>query len=103
MNLLGFYWQVVHDINLGEVVYRLALPASFDRVHDVFCVSQLRQYIRDDSHYEETPVQILDRKTRDTRRGSVALVKVLWSYHVTEEAMWEAVDAMRRDYSWLFA
>ena len=50
MNLLGFYWQVVHDINLGEVVYRLALLASFDRVHDVFCVSQLRQYIRDDSH-----------------------------------------------------
>ena len=50
MNLLGFDWQVVHDINLGEVVYHLALPASFDRVHDVFCVSQLRRYIRDDSH-----------------------------------------------------
>ena len=50
MNSLGFDWQVVHDINLCEVVYRLALPASFDRVHDVFRVSQLRQYIRDDSH-----------------------------------------------------
>ena len=50
MNLLGFDWKVVHDINLGEVVYRLALPTSFDRVHDVFRVSQLRQYIRDGSH-----------------------------------------------------
>ncbi|XP_057530102.1 uncharacterized protein LOC130808661 [Amaranthus tricolor] len=40
---------------------------------------------------------------RDTCRGSVALVKVLWSNHVIEEAMWEAEDAMRRDYPWLFA
>ena len=102
---------------IGEVAYRLALPASIERVHDVFHVSQLRQYIRDDSHvlqpeqlslddtlqYEETPVQILDRKTRDTRQGSVAIVKVLWSNHVTEEATWEAEDAMRRDYPWLFA
>ncbi|XP_057519146.1 uncharacterized protein LOC130799886 [Amaranthus tricolor] len=102
---------------IGEVAYRLALPASIDRVHDVFHVSQLRQYIWDDSHvlqpeqltlddtlqYKETPIQILDKKTHDTRPGSVALVKVLWSNHVTEEATWEAQDAMRRDYPWLFA
>ncbi|XP_057518345.1 uncharacterized protein LOC130799257 [Amaranthus tricolor] len=69
---------------IGEVAYRLALPASINR-------------------YEETPVQILDRKTRDTRGGSVTPVKVLWSNHVTQEAMWEAEDAMRRDYPWLFA
>ena len=49
------------------------------------------------------PFEILDRKTRDTRQGSVALVKVLWSNHVTEEATWEAENAMRRDYPWLFA
>ena len=74
------------------------------------------EYIRDDSHvlqpkqltlddtlqYEETPIQILDRKMVDTCRGSVALVKVLWSNHVTEEATWEAEDAMKRDYPWLF-
>ena len=55
---------------IGEVAYWLALPASIDRVQDVFHVSQLRQYIKDDSHvlqpeqlnlydtlqYEETPV-----------------------------------------------
>ena len=29
MNLLGFDCQVVHDINLGEVGYRLALLVSF--------------------------------------------------------------------------
>ncbi|XP_057526398.1 uncharacterized protein LOC130805630 [Amaranthus tricolor] len=102
---------------IGEVAYRLALPVSINRVHDVFHVSQLRQYIRDDLHilqpeqltlddtlqYEENSIQILDRKMRDTRRGSVALVKVLWSNHVTEEATWEVEDAMRRDYPWLFS
>ena len=82
----------------------------------MFHISQLRLYIRDDSHvlppeqltldytlqYEETLVQILDKNTRDTRRGSVALVKVLCSNRVTEEATWEAEDVMRRDYPWLF-
>ena len=37
------------------------------------------------------------------RRGSVALVKALWSNHVTEEATWEVEDAMRHDYPSLFA
>ena len=35
---------------VGEVVYRLALPPSLDGVHEVFHVSQLRKYVRDDSH-----------------------------------------------------
>ena len=56
----------------------------------------------DTLQHEESLIQILDRKTRDKRRGSVALVKVLWSNHVIEEAIWEAEDAMRRDYPWLF-
>ncbi|XP_057550555.1 uncharacterized protein LOC130828607 [Amaranthus tricolor] len=71
-------------------------------------ISELRHYIRDDTHvlqleqltmddtlyYEETPVQILDRETRDARQGSVALVKVLWSNHVTEEATWELLHLL---------
>ena len=32
------------------MAYRLALPPSLDGVHDVFHVSQLRRYIRNDSH-----------------------------------------------------
>ena len=35
---------------VSEVAYRLALPPSLEGVHDVFHVSQLRKYIRDDSH-----------------------------------------------------
>ena len=35
---------------VGKVAYRLALPPSLAAVHDVFYVSQLRKYIRDESH-----------------------------------------------------
>ncbi|XP_057520893.1 uncharacterized protein LOC130801141 [Amaranthus tricolor] len=85
---------------IGEVAYRLALLVFIDRVHGAFHPKQLT--LDDTLQYEETPIQILDRKMVDTCRGSVALVKVLWSNHVTEEATWEAEDAMKRDYPWLF-
>ena len=45
---------------VGEVAYRLALPPSLEGVHNVFHVSQLRRYIRDESHvldYSELELQ----------------------------------------------
>ena len=55
---------------IGKVAYRLVLPPSMDKVHDVFHVSMLRKYLSDPSHilsiedialeenfvYEERPV-----------------------------------------------
>lgn len=35
---------------IGEVAYRLALPPSLEEVHDIFHVSRLKRYIRDESH-----------------------------------------------------
>ncbi|XP_074305777.1 uncharacterized protein LOC141640998 [Silene latifolia] len=35
---------------VGEVAYRLALPPTLARVHNVFHVSQLRRYLSDTSH-----------------------------------------------------
>ena len=35
---------------VGKVAYRLALPHTLASVHDVFHVSQLRKYVRDESH-----------------------------------------------------
>lgn len=63
---------------VGKVAYKLALPPSMDKVHNVFHVSMLRKYINDPSHvlkveevdleenlvYEERPTQILDRKIK---------------------------------------
>jgi hypothetical protein len=101
---------------VGDLAYRLNLPANLGRVHDVFHVSQLKKYIADPSHvldpepveldpalsYEEQPVKILDHKTRETRNKSVKLVKVLWTNHQSEEATWEAEDEMRTKYPHLF-
>jgi hypothetical protein len=35
---------------IGNVSYRIALPPSLERVHDVFHVSMLRKYVPDDCH-----------------------------------------------------
>ena len=35
---------------VGEVAYRLDLPAALERVQNVFHVSQLRKYLSDPSH-----------------------------------------------------
>ena len=35
---------------VGEVIYRIVLPSALDRAHDVFRISQLRKYVRDDQN-----------------------------------------------------
>ncbi|XP_074299878.1 uncharacterized protein LOC141631055 [Silene latifolia] len=108
----------MHEIldQVGEVDYRLVLSPVFDRVHNVFHVSQLRKYVTDPSHvhevehieldealtYVETPKEILDRKVRKTRNGETVLLKVLWSNQNVEEATWEVEEAMRERYPHLF-
>ncbi|XP_057532893.1 uncharacterized protein LOC130810782 [Amaranthus tricolor] len=86
---------------VGErVAYRLALPNSLEKVHDVFHVSQLKRYHAATSHvldpepldldtslsYSEKPVIILDTKVRSRRRKNISTVKVLWSNHEREAA-----------------
>ena len=71
------------------VAYRLKLPPELSRIHDTFHVLMLRKYIPDPSHvlreqpvqlkenltYEETPMQIVDRKKRVLRSKVIPLVK----------------------------
>ncbi|XP_074265537.1 uncharacterized protein LOC141587975 [Silene latifolia] len=101
---------------IGEVAFRLALPPSLDRVHNVFHVSQLRKYVSDSPHvlevenieldealtYAKVPKEILDRKVRKTKNGEIVLLKMLWSNHNVEEATWEPEEAMRERYPHLF-
>ena len=102
---------------IGERAYELALPPSMDKVHNVFHVSMLKKYVRDDSHiilnygelnvqldasYEEEPIRILDSRDKILRRKTIRLVKVLWSNRGREEASWEKEEDMKKEYPHLF-
>ncbi|XP_071928105.1 uncharacterized protein [Coffea arabica] len=101
---------------IGKVAYRLELPASLSRIHDVFHVSLLKKYHPDPTHilppedveldesltYEERPIQILDRKVKDLRTKQIPLVKVLWKHHEVEEATWELEKDVQEKYPDLF-
>ncbi len=81
---------------VGPLAYRLALPLELDKIHNVFHVSMLCRYRSDPSHalshalplesievnldltYDEEPVAILARETKQLRNKQIPLVKVLW-------------------------
>jgi len=101
---------------VGPVAYRLALPPTLARIHDVFHISMLRKSLLDESQvidspsielredisYEEKPVAILDTSEKMLRGRSIKLVKVLWQNHSSEEATWEREADMRAKYPFLF-
>ncbi|XP_040367404.1 uncharacterized protein LOC121050659 [Rosa chinensis] len=102
---------------VGDLAYRLALPVNMSGVHNVFYVSMLRRYIRDESHvidhgtievrgdvtFVVEPVRILDRSTKQLRRKEADLVKVMWSHHDEGDASWELESDMMKRYPQLFA
>ncbi|RVW26904.1 Transposon Tf2-12 polyprotein [Vitis vinifera] len=101
---------------VGTLAYKVALPPSLSKIHNVFHVSTLRKYIYDPSHvvelesiqiledltYEEVPVQIVDVMDKVLRHAVVKLVKVQWSNHSIREATWELEEEMREKHPQLF-
>ena len=101
---------------IGVAAYRLRLPETMSQIHNVFHVSMLRKCLSDpstvtsvetlpiqeDLSFEETPVQILDRKSKVLRNKTIPLVKVLWRGQKYEEATWETETDMRSRYPYLF-
>ena len=95
---------------IGGVAYRLALPPSLARVHNVFHISQLRKYVADPTHilpakqYEveedlthpERPIRILDSREKQLKRRTIRHVLVQWSNHSEREATWELEDDIRQ-------
>jgi hypothetical protein len=93
----------------GSVAYKLELPPSLVRVHDIFHVSQLKKCLKApidvvlpdviplevDLTYPEYPVKILDKKDRATRHKTIKFYKVQWSNCTKEEATWESEDFLR--------
>nr|XP_016493426.1 PREDICTED: uncharacterized protein LOC107812769 [Nicotiana tabacum] len=102
---------------IGEVAYKLELPASMTLVHHVVHVSMLWGYMPNHAHiispevveindslfYEEEPVQILDRQVCRLRTKDLDSLKVLWRNHGIEEATWEAEEDIKTRYPHLFA
>jgi hypothetical protein len=101
---------------LMPVAYRLALPDSLRRMHDVFHVSVLRHYISDPTHMIDMsslqvsdegaltaePVRILDHRVRQLRRRMVDQVKVQWDSYSPHSATWEDAYDMRQQFPFLF-
>ncbi|RVW13369.1 Transposon Ty3-G Gag-Pol polyprotein [Vitis vinifera] len=88
---------------VDTLAYKVALPPSLSKIHNVFHVSIMRKYIYDPSHvvelepiqisedltYEEVPVQIVDVIDKVLQQAVVKLVKVQWSNHSIREVTWE--------------
>ena len=102
---------------VGEVAYRLDLPAELEGIHSTFHVSHLRKCLADevqhvplndielDEHlnYVEQPIEIVDRKEKQLRNKGIPLVKVIWKHRRGSDATWEVEEEMRKLYPDLFS
>jgi hypothetical protein len=93
----------------GTVAYKLDLPPSLARVHDIFHVSQLKKCLKapvdvvlpevapleDDLSYPEHPIKVLDQKDSFTSSKTIKYFKIQWSNHSKEDATWESEDFLR--------
>lgn len=88
---------------VGIIAYKLAVPLELSHIHGMFHVLILQKYMRDLAHaleyepahvkeelsYKEQPLKILDRNDQVLHSKAISLVKVLWSSHSEEDAIWE--------------
>jgi hypothetical protein len=79
--------------------YKLDLPPSLARVHDIFHMSELKKCLKAptdivlpevtpleaDLSYPENPIKILDQKDRVTMHKTIKFFKIQWSNHTKEE------------------
>jgi hypothetical protein len=53
--------------------------------------------LQDDLSYKEHPIRILDEAERRTRQKVTKFLKVHWSNHTEDEAIWEREDHLREE------
>ena len=96
---------------ISSMAYRLDLPDQLKGVHNVFHVSMLRKFFRDEEqdlvvdfrglHIEDDatvdfpPVKIVDVQEKGTRRNRIRMVKVQWSDN-PKDVTWELEDVMQK-------
>ena len=101
---------------VGTLAYKVVLPLSLSKIHNVFHVSNLRKYVFYHSHfvelepiqisedltYEEVLIQIVDEMEKVLRHVVVKLAKIQWSNHSIREPTWELKEEMREKHPHLF-
>ena len=101
---------------IGPVAYRLALPPSLSRIHDVFHISVLRGYIYDESHIIDwdalqveldgqlalEPICIIARRTLALRGRELDQVRVQWDCYDEVTNSLEDAARMKIQYPYLF-
>eukprot|EP00253_Pinus_taeda_P015686 PITA_15686 len=100
---------------VGLVAYQLALPSHI-KIHNVFHVSVLKQYVYDPKHVIQwqgirvepegevlvEPLTILDRREVQLRKRAIIQAKVQWQHYGPEEATWEDEELVEKAYPPLF-
>ena len=64
---------------------------------------ELPVQLKENLTYEETLMQIVDRKEQVLRSKVIPLVKVLWKNHEREAATWKPEAQLRHQYPRLFS
>ncbi|KAD5318277.1 hypothetical protein E3N88_18223 [Mikania micrantha] len=77
---------------IGPLAYRLRLP---DELSEIQVDEQL--------HFNEEPLEIMDRKVKQLRQSRIPIVKVRWNSKRGPEFPWEREDHMKSKYPQLFA
>nr|GEU49537.1 hypothetical protein [Tanacetum cinerariifolium] len=99
-----------------EVSYTLELPEEMKGIHNTFHVSYLRKCLADESSvitldeveinpestFQEEPLTILGRKSRQLRNKEILLVKVEWKHRKGTSIRWEPEEKIRIRYPQLF-
>ncbi|GJX08619.1 putative reverse transcriptase domain-containing protein [Tanacetum coccineum] len=91
---------------VGTVAYHLELLERLSRVHSTFHVSKLKKCIADEPlaipldeiqvddklHFDEEPIEIMDREVKRLKQNCIPIVKVRWNYRRGPEFTWERED-----------
>nr|GEV02621.1 putative reverse transcriptase domain-containing protein [Tanacetum cinerariifolium] len=99
-----------------EVAYTLKFPKEMKGIRNIFHVSYLRKCLADESSvitldeveinpesiFQEEPITILGRKSRQLRNKEIPLVKVEWKHRKGTSIRWELEEKMRIRYPYLF-